>query len=294
MTYVLTNEYAHHVWEPYIRNVGGGYVGVGADQNYTLIAIARSQWVWLFDYDPKVPILHKLIQTIALECETPQEFFRSFSEWNWKTTRKMIQEKFQDQPKERRDLTRMLRVARKVLFRHYRRSQRPCRGPKKAIGWLRNPEHYRYIRLLFQQGRVQAINGNMLTEIAMPSIAESARHLGVPIRIYYPSNAEENWTLSRQYRKNVMGLPFDERSVVLRTRYSKSWEGKAQGMWHYIVHGGTAFQQGLKNKGFRHVRWFMEDRLPTSIPYLSVIRLPGGSQNETGKTVATRRESGVP
>ena len=47
-----------------IRNVGGGYTGLGSDQNYSLIAAARSRWAWLFDYVPHVVRLHRLVMEV--------------------------------------------------------------------------------------------------------------------------------------------------------------------------------------------------------------------------------------
>jgi len=41
-SYVTTNEPSQYVWAPFVKNLGGGYVGVGADQAYGLIALARS------------------------------------------------------------------------------------------------------------------------------------------------------------------------------------------------------------------------------------------------------------
>ena len=37
--------------------------------------------------------------------------------------------------------------------------------------------------------------------------------LGVSVRVYYPSNAEEMWKFTPQYRTNVTSMPFDEQSV---------------------------------------------------------------------------------
>ncbi|MBM4282891.1 MAG: hypothetical protein FJ137_19785, partial [Deltaproteobacteria bacterium] len=46
-SYLKTNEPKIGVVLPWVKDRGGGYTGVGSDQNYTFVAHARAQWVWL-------------------------------------------------------------------------------------------------------------------------------------------------------------------------------------------------------------------------------------------------------
>ena len=39
--FTVSNEYRHDLWFPYLRGLGGAYVGGASDQNYTLMAVAR-------------------------------------------------------------------------------------------------------------------------------------------------------------------------------------------------------------------------------------------------------------
>ena len=148
-------------------------------------------------------------------------------------------------------------------------------------GWLRVPENYAHVRTMFQQGRIAILKGNMLTDKALPSIAASARALNVPIRIYYPSNAEEQWTLPEQYRQNVIGLPFDDKGLVLRTLFSKNWTNvKEKSYWHYIVQGGFQNQELMRQDGYDRTPKFMEFRRKTDHENLSIIGLPGPTELE--------------
>ena len=61
------------------------------------------------------------------------------------------------------------------------------------------------------------MKGDMLAKNTMQGIGAAARAMGVTIRIYYPSNAPECWPFSEQYKKNVLALPFDDKSIVLQT-----------------------------------------------------------------------------
>jgi Sulfatase-modifying factor enzyme 1 len=62
VSYVKTNEARSYLFAPYIKNLGGGYVGVAADSNYTFIAHAKSEYVWLMDFDFVIFNLHKMIR----------------------------------------------------------------------------------------------------------------------------------------------------------------------------------------------------------------------------------------
>jgi hypothetical protein len=288
MSYIKTNEVLQQVWLPYLQNLGGGYVGLGADQSYSFIAAAKSEWAWLFDYDPTVVRMHGIIRTLVLQSETPEAFVAHFAPKAAKPTRALLKEAFTKDAEEAEAIDELYRNVRQRLWNHYAASASP-RPAMRGFGWLRTPENYRYVRLMMQQGRVQSLKGNMLTDQALPSIAKSARALGVAVRIYYPSNAEEQWLLTPQYRHNVIGLPFDERTVVLRTLIGKRWKGESESYWHYVAQSGVDTQRKMSRPGFRRVTQFMEDRLKTDVPHLSVIRLP--SRTETEPAVAANARS---
>ncbi len=289
MTYLKSNEERQHLWAPYIRNLGGGYVGIGSTQNYQLMAVARSRWAWLFDYDPKVVRLHYIIRAVVLESETPKEFVAAFLEKNLRRTLRLVRASLEGQPAEQKATARLLAAARNRLYWFYYRDRRPGGGYRRDFGWLRNSRHYKYIRTMFRQGRILIRKGNMLTDVVMPQIATSARKLKIPIRVYYPSNAEEKWSLTGQYKQNVLGLWFDERSMILRTLFSKRWHKREDSYWHYVVHGALAFQHTLLTKGYEYTTWFMEDRLPAGKTYISVIRLPGRTASvAAGRAVVKR------
>ncbi len=273
MSYIKTNEGLQPLWTPYLRNLGGGYVGLGADQSYDFMALAKSRWAWIFDYDPTVVRVHYIIRAVALAKETPADFAAAFAAKNLTTTRAVVRASLTGNAKEQQATDRLLREIHGALAYHYTKSLEP-RWRHEEFGWLCNAEHYRYVRLLLQQGRVSVLKGNLLTPVVMPGIAESARALGVPIRVYYPSNAESQWShLPEQYRQNVRALPFDEQSIVLRTLLGKRWNQDAAQRWHYIVQAGRHCQEGLAH--YDRVSAFMDERLPTGVPQLSVIRLPG-------------------
>ncbi len=282
MTYLSTNEKAHRVWAPYVRNLGGGYVGLGPAQNYHLIAAARSRWAWLFDYDPFVVHMHWLIREVALLAPDVDAFVEAFSEPRWRATHAAVAAAMKANPRQRRKALQILGWSHRLLHSNFRKYRSPERCVEPGFGWLCSEENYRYVRLLFQQGRVLAVEGNMLTGVTLPAIARAATRLGVPVRVYYPSNAEEMWALQPRYCQNVRALPFDERSVVVRTAFAANRPGVNDGLWHYLVHGGLAFQRALGTRCGTWVQSFLDERLPTPEPLLSVIRLPAGAPPAEG------------
>ena len=260
MSYIKSNEALQYLWGDAIQNVGGGYVGLGADQGYSFIARARSQWAWLFDYDPTVIRIHHVLRAVVKRAATREDFVAAFTDKRAAATRAAIEEEWKSLPEEERAaIVSVFDTARRQLWAEYSREMRPARWTE-GFGWLQTEDNYRYVRLLMQQGRVIAVKGNMLTDKALPSIARAAKSLGVPIRVYYPSNAEEQWKqLPQQYRDNVRQLPFDERSVILRTLITKKFH-KSGSYWHYLVHGGLHAQEHLALPGYENVWSFMEDR----------------------------------
>lgn len=306
LTYITTNEGAHQVWLPYIQNVGGGYTGLGSDQNYSLIAAARSRWVWLFDYDPHVVRLHRLVMEVIQLAPDPAAFVEAFSPERWQKIRERVRRALTGPAEERRQTLALFNWVRMKLYWHYRklRGHEKCPHPDDpdAFGWLCNPDHYRYVRLLVQQGRIAAIKGNMLTDVALPDIARAAERLGVPIRVYYPSNAEEKWPLTGQYAANVLAFPFDERSVTLRTIYAAAWPRRqTDGQWHYMVQGGLGYQASLRHGRRRRSRGFLLDAVLTGEPKLSAVQLspaapddaaaaaPAGEATDGGDRLAKER-----
>src|SRR5690606_23381472 len=110
--------------------------------------------------------------------------------------------------------------------------------------WLNDQGLYQRIRTLAQKGRIRALRGNLKGPTTLYGIGEAARKMGVPIRVFYPSNAEE-YKLFRpygpQFTKNLRNLPVDDRSLVLRTisiqrgrlPWADGWKGVSRVGFHY-------------------------------------------------------------
>ncbi|MBS0618227.1 MAG: SUMF1/EgtB/PvdO family nonheme iron enzyme [Spirochaetes bacterium] len=250
VTYFTPNESQNYFFAPYIRNLGGGYAGVAADANYSYIALAKSRFVWLFDFDVNINALHRIIRAFVVESPSVADFLAKFEKRNSKAALDILAKYYS----ERSDLDFIQQVYRNNapnLLKHYRMSAR-ADAKQGDFGWLRHAENYRYIRLLYTQDRIAIVPGDMLKDKSMRSIGKAAKALGVPIRVYYPSNAEEFWDYSTNdanYKRNVLSLPFDEASITFRSVHEypwhPAWRKGFKGFWHYVVHGAYNYQKKL-------------------------------------------------
>jgi len=275
-SYVTSNEPRRHVWAPAFTNLGGGYFGVGSDQSYDFIAVARSEWAWVFDYDPNVVRLHWLLEPIIKASESPEAFVAHFEAAAQDDTIALVRASTED-PARAELLERFLRVYRGKLHAHYTKSAKPSKT-QGEFGWLRTLDNYVHIRTLHQQDRLVAVGVDMLGSKGMRSVGAAAREMGVPIRIYYTSNAPTAWggQVTDDYRQNVLSLPFDEHSVVLATF---NWGGFQQvGYWHYNVMHGPLFQDRMARGGYQfnaHDLGPTWDRVAGDDPDLTWLGLPG-------------------
>jgi hypothetical protein len=271
--YIRTNEPAQAVWTPYIENVGGGYAGVGIDQNYSFMALARSQWAWLFDYDPTVVRLHHVLRAIILEAPDRAGFVAFFKPENAKKALEVIEKAYATDP-EMKAFKEVYTVSRAAVLESYLLKMKPGKGGAAPFGWLGAEDRYAYIRAMYQAGRVAILKGNMLADKTMQGIAASARKLGVTLAIYYPSNAPECWPNTKQYKDNVRALPFDEQSVVLQTISGEKEVFGQHGHWHYNVQSGLQQQSLMALPGYTLTKQLIFHRQLTNENELSVTGLP--------------------
>jgi hypothetical protein len=160
-------------------------------------------------------------------------------------------------------------VARKLLHENYSAAYRNGHD----LHWLRSEEAYKYIYTLHQQGRIVPLKANLLSNAALPTVAEAAKKLGVPIRVFYTSNADDQWPLTDEYRTNVLAFPFDRRAVMIHTTLSET-RAKKRHDWDYIIHDGRDIQRRFRAAGWTQMRWLNGEGHRVQ-PNLVTIGLPG-------------------
>lgn len=232
--YMKSNEVRHDVWFPYIAGKRGAYFGVGSDQNYTLAAVARSEFVFLSDIDQSVVDLHRNYEVLIEASPDPAALVEKFQPAAADAAIALLTAAYADLPEvERRRLIRLYRNARETVRIHVERVQKRTQDDEPTT-WLSDPAQYAYVRALFQADRVRPMAGNLVGPNALTSAGAAARALGAPIRVVYFSNAEEYFMYTPQFIANVESFTGDDSSLVLRTIYSKDWVHADQ-LWAYQV-----------------------------------------------------------
>ncbi|MCB1190993.1 MAG: hypothetical protein H7A23_18950 [Leptospiraceae bacterium] len=266
--YPTSNERRIDLFMDSIQNLGGGYVGVGSDQNFSFMAKARSQYAWLIDFDPIVLAVNR-IHVYFFELATNYIQFRHL--WlnkNDKEAWGYVEKKFGLAP----DFP-MIKEAWKISHRQYggvgdRLKELELMAKKFNLKtFINTPEEYDYLRLLAQNGRIQIVPGDLKGNISMNRIAMSARSLNTSIRILYTSNAEEYLRYPQNLRQNILNLPVDSSSLVLRTvSVNAKYLGFPDGEkfpdipFHYNIQPIVNFQEWMKFEGYLSVGMLMKNR----------------------------------
>jgi len=250
--FTISNEYRHDLWFRYLRGLGGAYVGVASDQNYTLMAVARSEVGYLLDLDRQVVRLHRGYMALIAASPGPDEFLARFDEAAMAGTRALIEAGLSDMSARDREDTLRFIADNRTALRDYLGAVSASRRGDQGITWLSDPELYAHIREMVAGGRLRPINGNLAGKTAMATIAASARELGLTVKLLYLSNAEEYLFYTPEFVANVRGLPAAADSVVLRTIHDRfvGWESPGDGdrRWNYQVHPLEDFQLRLADR----------------------------------------------
>jgi hypothetical protein len=274
IAYIETNEKRLDTFTDLIQNIGGAYSGVGADQNYDLIALAKSRWAFLFDYEPNVVRLHRVLKAVILGADSPEAFVAGFSAAGSDATMDRIADVWKDDP-QMATYQRFFLGYRTRLEAIYTR-QLKQRPEDARFGWLSHLDQYTYIRTLYQQGRIVALPGDMLAKTTMREVGRATRELGVPMRIFYTSNAPTSWGggITTEWRENVGALPFDDASLALVTWNRGSFGGTDY--WHYNAQRGLTYQARLRHPGYQYMWQMVWDRIPGPDANLTLTNIAGG------------------
>lgn len=248
--YPMSNEWRHDLWFPHVRDLGGAFVGVGSDQCYTLAAVQDARIVWLVDFDPLVPAVHRMYAVLVGISPTPDALVARFSRERAAETRALLGERLADDPMRPRVL-RVFDLQRRRWSRYVSRVSRLSRDGARA-SWLSDPVLYARVRALFASGRIVARTGDLTGETTVRAIGAAARALRVPVRVLYTSNAEQFFPYGESFVANLRALPRDERSVVLRTFRDPDATYPAGDRWHYVVHSWSDLADRLERGGYRH------------------------------------------
>lgn len=246
--YLWCDEANLQLFYPHIKDLGGGYMGVGSDQAYLFVGWMKPRFAWLTDYDPWIVWLHKSYAAFFAEAETPEAFVALWDPKHAKASRALLDRVYADEP-DRKRIVFVFRQAHRVVHRRLRRLRRKMERAK-VPSYVTDAEDYAFVRAMVGNGRVSPRRVNLLAAEGMKGVAAEARALGIPIRVLYMSNAESYWRYGEPFRENIAAQPFDERSLILRTVASKNVNDD----YHYNMQPGQNFQRWLAEDWVRRVR----------------------------------------
>jgi len=194
---------------------GGIYAGVGSDQAYLFIGWLQPDWALLTDYDEWVVALHAVYGAFFTEAKDRKAFYALWTPEGSEAGRSVLGRVL---PRTERGKL-ALRLYKQYRERVRIRLAKVRDGLKrdKVASFLTDDAQYDAVRARVVAGRVVARRVDLRGKKGLAGVGEAARALGLPIRAVYLSNAENYWPFSKQYRDNVKGLPFDDRSLLIRT-----------------------------------------------------------------------------
>jgi hypothetical protein len=264
--YYRSNEWRQDLLRAPLRRRGGALVGVGSDQNYTMAAMAGSEYVFLVDYDPFIPWIHAIYDTLVQASDTPAALIARFSQESEAETTALLRTAFEGRPRA----TRMVRhfTRRRAAWEAYLVRVSQLERDGRPFSWLADAEMYRYTRRMFTEGRMIYRNGDVTGAVTVQSVAEACRRLGTTARVVYFSNAEQFFEFTPQFISNMKALPVDDRSVVVRTIRHRSIANAEDGRWHYLIHDFPDFVARLDTGAYRRVFSFTVDLLAAGPPHL--------------------------
>jgi hypothetical protein len=258
--YVAGNEWNLHLFRQSLRGLGGGFVGVGSDQTYLLIGWQRPDVAWMMDYDPVIADVHAVYQAFFARHDTPAAFLTAWAPDSRRASVALLEAALAESPPRERKRVVGTYTKYRPLIRKRLVELTARLGAERAPSFLTDQETYGWIKAFVAAGRARALTGNLLGTRAVKGIGAAARQLGVPIRAVYVSNAEQYWKYSQTYRANVSHLPYDDRSLLVRTLLT--WKRNQD--YRYVIQPMANYQAWLAEPWVRSVTQIVKPRTDTS------------------------------
>ncbi len=292
--YWISNEQRLDLFHSSIKDLGGVYIGVGSDQNYLHAGWARTEVLVLMDFDHKIVDLHKVYEIAFKAAATKEEFTALWSDASKPKLKELI---MQAHPagKLQKDLVQAHRAAQRVVTRRFKRLAKQMEKAKLP-SFLTDDASYAYIRGLFQNGKVFMVRGDLTATIAMKAISKATDQAGLKVRVLYLSNAEQYFNVRASFRDNILSLPTDSKSVVIRTN---GWRGLAhvEGTgYHYNVQGAESFKLFVAHPLTRSTAGILKQAVPstTILGFSTLTRAPADTKEDANTRSRERKKIEAP
>ncbi len=287
--YWVSNENAHYVWYPYIKDQGGVFSGVGTDQIYLLAGWANASIIIPMDFDKQIRNLHFAYGAAFMASETIDEFRTYWKAENaekmraaldkyfpteadaamkaWKIGAKEVNGRFNRVVKKYRSLTTQLQDLAKTDPKQYANNAKIF--TYEIPTFLTDSTQYNRIRTLWLNHRVFPICGDLTGDTAMTDIAKALKDSGLKMKFLYPSNAEHYFEYGANFRRNIIDMPFEENGMILRTRQMSFLGLPEEGDYHYNMQSPANFKLWLQTTRIKEQKEMLRKRTATSTTGLS-------------------------
>ena len=244
--YWVSDERRHDLFRDTIKDSGGVFIGLGTDQNYLMAAWAKPEVLVPLDFDQMVVNIHYVFRTIFLNAKTPDEFVALWSEEQYASTRELLKKDYADKPEAfTKGILRAFKQGSKFVRRRLQRIVKSF-GRLGVPTFLSDQSQYDFIVNLFKTNRVFPVRGDLTAKKTVKQVGDAARKCGLSIRTLYLSNAEQYFKFTPDYRENMISLPYDEKSMVIRTAGTKQpWT--ADGVYDYIAQTADNFKKWISH-----------------------------------------------
>ncbi len=239
--YIISNERRLDFWSNSVRDVGGLFVGVGTDQNYVLAGWCKPKVMVLMDFDQLVVDLQYVYWAFLKASASPAEFIARWTPDRRSRSRAKatLVAEYEDRPKILKAALRAYRYSPKTVFKRLARS-RDRFATHGTPTFLNDSGQYDIVRSLVEQNRVFTVRGDLLADRTIADIAKAASRFELKVGVLYLSNTEMYFNWVRGFKNNMLALPMDEKTVVLRTLPVKPAD------YRYLVQPGLNFQGWIR------------------------------------------------
>lgn len=214
--YPASNERRIDLFWNVIDSLGGGYLGVGTDQNLSFAARAKSEWIFLVDFDPEIVKVNRVHIFFLKNSQNYTEFKNFWNRKNRDSTLKYLVDKAGN---EFSDLEIGLNIGLKPGIGVPERLQELDYMEKNFSlkTFSSKEEDFQFLRKRALENKIIAVNGDLTGPVTLKDISKSVSQTGLTINVFYTSNAEEYFKFPPNFRENIKSMPISEKSVLIRT-----------------------------------------------------------------------------
>ncbi len=204
-TFVVSNEHVFYPFVHYLENLPRngeekiGYVGVGAEQNYTLLAAAGADEVWLYDANSSILGIHAIYRAafLSLQAASPEQRIEEFLELFGPTYGRFDQATSfikrhpppDDSDVSVDELLALYPHVRGEIYDGLRLLQARTDLDDRPYTFMNKAEYFERVRRLYLAGHVHLMHADHYTDPVLARVAREAEANGIRLQVLYQSNA---------------------------------------------------------------------------------------------------------